>query len=168
MARNNDDFQKAIVMSIQQAEMTAHTLRNMLREFLQNSKQYHEGQTTVAKLAENRQLDEVKISETNIADFQKTAQKFNLSYALKCDNATVPPTYFVFFQNDSKSKDAFNRAFTEFVEDKEKEPVLRAADIENVGVVREKKQAENTQTQEQNVDLWANMPDTQSFDDTGR
>jgi ribosome biogenesis SPOUT family RNA methylase Rps3 len=102
--KNKDDLQNVIVMSIQQAKMTEETLRNMLREFLKNHQQHSEGQTTIAKLAqEGRQLEEIKISEENILEFQKTAEKHNISYALKYDNATVPPTYFVFFKNDSQS-----------------------------------------------------------------
>ena len=53
------------------------------------------------------------MSSENIADFLKTARKYDVDFALKSDNSTNPQTYHVFF-SAAKTED-FKRAFTEYL-----------------------------------------------------
>ena len=58
-------------------------------------------------------LDSIEVSSENIADFLKTARKYDVDFALKSDNSTNPQTYHVFF-SAAKTED-FKRAFTEYL-----------------------------------------------------
>ena len=89
------------------------------------------GKTTLEKLSKKHDgLKNIEITEKNIKDFEKVAQKYNLEYALKKDVQSNPPTYFVFFKG--KDLDVIDFAFKEYLKSslektKDVKPSLKAA-----------------------------------------
>ena len=63
-------------------------------------------------LAECGKLESIEVTENNIGDFLKTAQKYDIDYALKRDSSTAPPTYHIFFT--SGNSENFRQAFAEY------------------------------------------------------
>ena len=89
------------------------------------------GKTTLEKLTKKYDgLKSIEITENNIRDFEKTAKKYKLEYALKKDDKTTPATYFVFFKG--RDLDVIDFAFKEYLKDsldksKEERPSVRAS-----------------------------------------
>ncbi|MBP3760171.1 MAG: PcfB family protein [Ruminococcus sp.] len=95
-------------------KLTADVLKSALQEFM-NGKAEKKGRMTYKQLQEKSpsKLDSIDVSSENIADFLKTARKYDVDFALKSDNSTNPQTYHVFF-SAAKTED-FKRAFTEYL-----------------------------------------------------
>lgn len=112
------DFQqgirKTIDITVKAEKMTADILKSALQEFM-NGKAEKKGRMTYRQLQEKSpsKLDSIDMSSDNIADFLKTARKYDVDFALKSDNSTNSQTYHVFF-SAAKTED-FKRSFTEYL-----------------------------------------------------
>ncbi len=134
--------EKTIALQVNTVKMTTRVLRNLLAAYLRQRKEkrYRNpkvkksravgGKTTLEKLSKKHDgLKNIEITEKNIKDFEKTAKKYNLEYALKKDDKSSPPTYFVFFKG--RDLDVIDFAFREYLKDsldkvKEDRPSVRA------------------------------------------
>ena len=105
---------KTIDITMKAEKLTADVLKSALQEFM-NGKAEKKGRMTYKQLQEKSpsKLDSIDVSSENIADFLKTARKYDVDFALKSDNSTNPQTYHVFF-SAAKTED-FKRAFTEYL-----------------------------------------------------
>lgn len=105
---------KTIDLTIKAQKLTADILKEALQEFM-NGKAEKKGRISFAQLAKRSagKLDNIEVSEDNIADFLGTARKYDVDFAVKADKQTEPITYHVFF-SASKTED-FKKAFTEYV-----------------------------------------------------
>lgn len=135
--------EKTIALQVNAAKLTAIELKKMIALYLRDRKQRQIaktgvkntnrriGKTTLEKL--NKKYDGLKsieISDKNIKDFEKVAKKYRLEYALKKDDKTAPPTYFVFFKG--RDLDMIDFAFKEYLKgslekSKDNRPSLRKA-----------------------------------------
>ena len=105
---------KTIDITVKAEKITADILKSALQEFM-SGKAEKSGRMTYKQLQEKSpsKLDSIDVSTDNIADFLKTARKYDVDFALKSDNSTNPQTYHVFF-SAAKTED-FKRAFTEYL-----------------------------------------------------
>lgn len=120
-----EDYAKAVVktisLTVQAAKLTKEVLAEILAKYAEG-KAKKSGRTTLAELensAGGKKLESIEITENNIRDFKNTAAKYDISYALKRDSSTSPPTYHVFFQ--SSKAENFKKAFTEYASKMQKE-----------------------------------------------
>ncbi len=133
--------EKTIALQVNTAKITGRELKKLLAMYLrnQNQKKMNKkgskkvkplGKTTLENLSKKYDgLKNIEINENNIKDFEKVAKKYNLEYALKKDDKSVPPTYFVFFKG--KDLDVIDFAFREYIKSdlvkkNENRPSLRA------------------------------------------
>lgn len=135
--------EKTIALQVNTLKVTTRELRNLMSLYLRHRKDKKlrnpkakriktiGGKTTLEKLTKKYDgLKSIEITENNIKDFEKTAKKYKLEYALKKDDKTSPPTYFVFFKG--RDLDVIDFAFREYLKDSlekttEKRPSVRAA-----------------------------------------
>ena len=105
---------KTIDITVKAEKITADILKSALQEFM-SGKAEKSGRMIYKQLQEKSpsKLDSIDVSTDNIADFLKTARKYDVDFALKSDNSTNPQTYHVFF-SAAKTED-FKRAFTEYL-----------------------------------------------------
>jgi hypothetical protein len=154
MLKQNDSA-GAFMLSIQTVAMTSQVLLRLIQEHLrmERESELSPGKTTLAKLAAEAggNLDNIKISDKNIGDFNDTAQKYNLSYALKKDSNTDPPTWYVFFKQDKSSKDSMDRAFREYAMQAEKSSVITREGIGEIDIEMSREKSGNVPEREQNL-----------------
>lgn len=125
--------EKTVAISIKATKLTAQTLQNALKLLLAQMKKQHDknkiphGKQTLKQLArQNAGLSNIEITEGNIKEFESTAKKYGVDFALKKDSTENPPRYLVFFK--SRDADALTEAFREFSAKKlqrDKKPSIR-------------------------------------------
>lgn len=125
--------EKTVAISIKATKLTAQTLQKALKLLLAQMKKQHDknkiphGKQTLKQLArQNAGLSNIEITEGNIKDFEITAKKYGVDFALKKDSSENPPRYLVFFK--SRDADALTEAFREFSAKKlqrDKKPSIR-------------------------------------------
>lgn len=127
--------EKAIMLSIRTAKLTARVLQKAIRLLLiQMKKQMekpsvrHGKQTLKQLMRQNAGVSNIEITEDNIKAFEHTAKEYGIDFALKKDVSAAPPRYLVFFKG--RDADVLMSAFKEFSAKKlaqEKKPsVLKA------------------------------------------
>ena len=111
--------EKTVAISIKATKLTAQTLQKALKLLLAQMKKQHDknkiphGKQTLKQLArQDAGLSNIEITEGNIKDFESTAKKYGVDFALKKDSTENPPRYLVFFK--SRDADALTAAFKEF------------------------------------------------------
>lgn len=104
--------------------LTASMLRAAIRKYLQhlekqkqiaekNAERLPEGRQTMKDLMRhNARLTNIEVTDCNIRDFEKTARKYNIDFALKKDKAAEKPRYLVFFK--ARDVDVMTAAFKEY------------------------------------------------------
>lgn len=107
---SRETAEKTISFSVQAAKVTSELLKELCRTFLDRPPKH--GKIRYSKLAEHGKLESIEVTENNIGDFLKTAQKYDIDYALKRDSSTAPPTYHIFFT--SGNSENFRKAFAEY------------------------------------------------------
>ena len=125
--------EKTVAISIRATKLTAQTLQKALKLLLAQMKKQHDknkiphGKQTLKQLArQNAGLSNIEITEGNIKEFESTAKKYGVDFALKKDSTENPPRYLVFFK--SRDADALTEAFREFSAKKlgrDKKPSIR-------------------------------------------
>jgi hypothetical protein len=63
-------------------------------------------------MKQNTGLTNIEITDKNIKSFERTAQKYNIDFALKRDRTSELPKYVVFFK--ARDVDVMTAAFKEF------------------------------------------------------
>ena len=125
--------EKTVAISIKATKLTAQTLQKALKLLLAQMKKQHDknkiphGKQTLKQLArQDAGLSNIEITEGNIKEFESTAKKYGVDFALKKDSTENPPRYLVFFK--SRDADALTAAFKEFSAKKlvrDKKPSIR-------------------------------------------
>lgn len=127
--------QKTIALSVKTARLTAEVLQKAFRQFLEAKKnrpkefhkEFHKGQQTLKQLMEqNTGVSSIEINNDNIKDFEATAKKYGIDFALKKDATENPPRYIVFFKG--RDADVMTEAFKEYMNKnlaKEKKPSIK-------------------------------------------
>jgi hypothetical protein len=133
--------EKTIALQVNTAKLTASELKKLIALYLRHRRQNKInkkgiksvrplGKTTLEKLSKKYDgLKNIEITENNIKDFEKVAKKYNLEYALKKDDQSISPTYFVFFKG--KDLDVIDFVFKEYLKSslektKDVKPSLKA------------------------------------------
>lgn len=106
-----DTSRKTIDFTTQATKVTADVLKSIFRDFL-SGKSKKSGRKMYEELAKTGKLENIEVTENNIKDFLKTAQKYDIDYALKKDTSTSPATYHIFFETSNSEN--FQRAFKEY------------------------------------------------------
>lgn len=107
-----NDVKKVIDFTTQASQVTSELLKSIMKDFL-SGKAKKSGRKMYGELAKVGKLENIEVTENNIKDFLKTAQKYDIDYALKKDVSTSPATYHIFFE--SAKSENFQRAFKEYV-----------------------------------------------------
>jgi len=95
--------------------MTGRLLAQAMQAFLKKLKEpsYQHGEQSLKSLTkQGASLADIEISGDNIGTFKKTARKYNVDFALKCDKSENPPKWVVFFK--AKDDKALQSAFNEY------------------------------------------------------
>ena len=127
-----DDINHRIVaLSVRSARLTGIVLQSALRSYLESKRHKHHdiphGKQSLNKLMkQNTSITTIEVSKDNIKDFESTAKKYNIDFALKKDSSLDPPRYIVFFKG--RDTDVMTEAFKEYsnkVIHQEKKPSIR-------------------------------------------
>lgn len=114
--------QKTIALVFRSGRLTSDVLKKAMKLYLEHHKQKQlntHGKTSVKKLmGQNQGANSIEIADSNIKDFEKTARKYNIDFAVKKDKTVSPPKYLVFFKG--RDADVITQAFKEFVNSNEK------------------------------------------------
>ena len=109
--------QKTIALSVRTARMTSMVLQQTLRKFLEAQKHKshelpHGKQTLKELMKQNAGISSLEVNYDNIKDFEATAKKYGIDFALKKDAMENPPRYIVFFKG--RDADVMTQAFKEY------------------------------------------------------
>ena len=112
-----DIEQKTIALSVRSERMTASVLQKALRSFLESQKHKshqlpHGKQSLKSLMKQNVGVSSIEVSNDNIKQFESTAKKYNIDFALRKDSSLDPPRYIVFFKG--RDTDVMTAAFKEF------------------------------------------------------
>ena len=104
---------KTIALTVQAEKLTSDILKTAMQEFL-SGKAENKGRMSFRQLEKqsNSRLDSIEVTDNNIADFLRTARKYEVDFAIKRDKSASPPAYHVFFSADKTEN--FKKAFTEY------------------------------------------------------
>ena len=126
-----DVEQRTIALSVRTARMTSIVLQQALRRFLDSQKHKskelpHGKQTLKDLMKQNTGVSSLEVNYDNIKDFEATAKKYGIDFALKKDAMESPPRYIVFFKG--RDADVMTQAFKEYTAkslNKEKKPSIK-------------------------------------------
>ena len=126
-----DVEQRTIALSVRTARMTSIVLQQALRKFLDAQKHKthklpHGKQTLKELMKQNTGVSSLEVNYDNIKDFEATAKKYGIDFALKKDAMENPPRYIVFFKG--RDADVMTQAFKEYTAmslNKEKKPSIK-------------------------------------------
>lgn len=108
-----DDSKKTVDVVIQATRLTTQILRDAAYDITTKTSYENRGNISIGQLMKQGKLDSIEITDNNIKSFLDVAKKYDVSYALKRDSSTSPPTYHVFFTG--RDTETLNRAFKEYV-----------------------------------------------------
>ena len=108
-----DDSKKTIDVVIQATKLTVDIFRNVIYDITTKRNYESRGNVRLGQLMKQGKLDSIEITDNNIKSFLDVAKKYDVSYALKRDSSTSPPTYHVFFSG--RDTETLNKAFKEYV-----------------------------------------------------
>ena len=145
---------KTINLAISTTKLTARTVINAVRAYLQNRNRHvPQGKQSIKKLVgQNKGVTNIEIEKTGIRGFERYAKKYGIDFAITKDKSAIPPKYMVFFK--AQDSDALTAAFQEYsasVLQKGKKPSV-LAQLHNLiqqvaelpGKVREKNRSTGT------------------------
>lgn len=107
-----DDSKKTIDVVIQATKLTVDIFRNVIYDLTTKMNYESRGNVRLGQLMKQGKLDSIEITDNNIKSFLDVAKKYDVSYALKRDSFTSPPTYHVFFTG--RDTETLNKAFKEY------------------------------------------------------
>lgn len=125
--------EKVVALYIKGTKLTAAMLQKAMKKLLaemakQKNKQPHGKQTLKELMKQNAGVSNIEITADNIKEFEATAKKYHIDFALKKDVSESPPRYLVFFKG--RDADVLTAAFQEFSAKKltqDKKPSIRKA-----------------------------------------
>jgi len=106
---------RSVAFCIKGVKLTGRMLAQAMQAFLKKLKdpKYKHGEQSLKSLTkQGASLADIDISGDNIGTFKKTARKYNVDFALKCDKSENPPKWIVFFK--AKDDKALQSAFGEY------------------------------------------------------
>ena len=106
----DESSERTVVLMVHGGQMSAEILKRSIQFFLENLQ---------ALMDQGAELSNIKISEDNIADFERVARKYDIDYSLKKDKSQDPPVYLVFFK--ARDADVMTAAFEEYARNDLKE-----------------------------------------------
>ena len=103
-------------------------MRRFLDSQKHKSKELPHGKQTLKDLMkQNTGVSSLEVNYDNIKDFEATAKKYGIDFALKKDAMESPPRYIVFFKG--RDADVMTQAFKEYTAKslkKEKKPSIKS------------------------------------------
>lgn len=114
MGINNGEISKSTInLVVNTGKITADVLKSAMQQYLSGACNKR-GKVTLKQLAQGGKVEGIEISKANIADFRRTAAKYDVQYALsKCPDKS---TYYVMFSS-SKAQN-IEKAFREYASGK--------------------------------------------------
>jgi hypothetical protein len=106
---------KSVAICVKGAKLTGRMLAQAMQALLKKMKEpgYKHGEQSLKSLTkQGASLADIEVSGENIGTFKKTARKYNVDFALKCDKSDNPPKWVVFFK--AKDDKALEAAFNEY------------------------------------------------------
>jgi len=106
---------KSVALCIKGIKVTGRMLAKTMQAYIKKAREpseIHGKQSLKSLTSQGASLADIEISGENVGTFKKTARKYNVDFALKCDKSENPPKWVVFFKtNDDKALEA---AFNEY------------------------------------------------------
>ena len=115
---------RTVTLAVSTTKMTGRVLKWAMSKYLshKNNKKIEKardspvtscGKVTLQELkAQDPNLANIEITDSNIKDFDRVARKYGIDYAVKKDTTEAIPKYLVFFK--ARDGDALNAAFREY------------------------------------------------------
>lgn len=113
---------KSVTLVVKTGKLTGKVLAKAIQKFLVAQKRrkqgkgipkIYRGKQSVKQLTrQNQGVSNIEITDSNIKEFERTARKYGVDFALKKDKSTVPQKWLVFFK--ARDADALTAAFSEF------------------------------------------------------
>lgn len=150
--------EKVVALVVDNAKMGAGELRRALEKYLQDQKAKgktkdvtkHGKQSVAELMKQNTGLSNIEITDGNIKDFEKTARKYNIDFALKKDSTVEPPKYIVFFK--ARDVDVMTEAFKDYTKvnlrKSQVKPSIRKALSKAMEAVKAMKQREKVKSKD--------------------
>jgi len=105
-------------------------------------------------MEQNTGLTNLEITDGNIKDFEKTARKYNIDFALKKDKSVDPPKYIVFFK--ARDVDVMTEAFKDYtkvnLKKSQRKQSIRKKLSKAVEAVKNMRQREKVKTKDRGQD----------------
>ena len=148
--------EKVVALVVNNVKMGAAELRRALEKYLQDQKnkkptadvQKHGKQSVAQLMKQNTGLSNIEITDGNIKDFERTARKYGIYFALKKDSSVHPPKYIVFFK--ARDVDVMTEAFKDYtkvnLKKSQVKQSVRAKLAKSVEMVKNMKQREKVRT----------------------
>jgi len=106
---------KVAALSVRAAKITGRLLAQAMQDFLKKMREptFQSGKQSIKSLTkQGASLTSIDIDGDNIGSFRRIARRYNVDFALKRDDAQMPPKWMVFFK--AKDSDALTSAFNEY------------------------------------------------------
>jgi len=106
---------RSVAICVKGTKVTGRMLAKAMQAFLRKLRVpgiKHGMQSVKSLTKDGASLADIEISGENIGSFKKTARKYNVDFALKCDKSEDPPKWVVFFK--AKDDKALQAAFNEY------------------------------------------------------
>lgn len=110
-----DTARKTLSVCFSAIEFSEEIFKTALQDLINGKNVQKQGKKSLQSIYESAhgKLESIEISEKNIQSFEKTAAKYDINFAVKCDKSVNPPMYHVFF--DTSKTENFKKAFNEYV-----------------------------------------------------
>lgn len=153
--------EKVVALVVNNTKMGAAELRRAIEKYLEQQKNKQSvgdnlkhGKQSIAELMkQNTGLSNIEITDGNIKDFEKTARKYNIDFALKKDSSVSPPKYMVFFK--ARDVDVMTEAFKDYTKvnlKKSQKQSIRKKLSKAIDVVKNLKQREKHKSKDRGQD----------------
>jgi hypothetical protein len=121
---NDQINEKNVALIVKGGKLTAKLLAKAINAFLNRGRKTGKGlnatagasgtgkQTVDDLIKQGAGVSSIEITDKNIKQFERTARKYGVDFALKKDKTESPPKWIVFFKG--KDADALTAAFKEF------------------------------------------------------
>lgn len=107
---------KTLDLFFQAKQLSDDIFREVISNFMQakSVKKIKKGKISLNELNKRShgKLENIEVSDKNIASFITTAKKHDINFAIKCDKSMKPPMWHVFF--DTSETKNFKKAFSEY------------------------------------------------------
>ena len=147
-------------MSVSTAKLTGRIFKAAICKYLEHRKNKqrdgpvipHGKQSVKQLIGQNQGVSTIESNDPHIQNFEKTARKYGVDYAIKKVKTEGKPKYVIFFK--ARDADALTQAFTEYTRksaEREKKPSVLQK-LRDIGTKVQNKVLERTKTKQRSAE----------------